>query len=77
MSTKSKTICDMCGVVKPTDYGAQKGWVSTTVTGAPTNELFKDYCPPCWKPVGRILMRSFVDGLLLEAQGVVEEKEPI
>lgn len=72
MSTTSETTCDLCGVVKPDDYKRYIGWAYIRIAGA---EEAKDYCPTCWRPVGKILLRSFVDSIMLEAMGVKEEEE--
>lgn len=72
MSTTSRTVCDMCGALKPDDYKLNKGWMYVSMSGEIGH---KDYCPPCWRPVDRILLRSFVDGLMLQAVGVTVEEE--
>lgn len=69
MSETRKTICDICGMIKPKEYNGTKGWVFVLTYG---EEGSKDFCPPCWAPVNRIMLRSFVDGIMMEAQGITE-----
>jgi hypothetical protein len=71
VSTTRKTTCDLCGIPKPEDYKLQKGWAYVTVDGSAGQS--RDFCKTCWVPVERILLRSFVDGLMLEAQGIKED----
>lgn len=73
MSTHSRTICDLCGLEQSTDYSKQKGWAYARVTGP--NEKSRDFCPDCWRPVEKILLRNFVDGLMMQVQGVKEDTE--
>lgn len=73
MSSAKRTTCDLCGIHKPDDYNKSKGWVFVMIDGEAGKNL--DFCPPCWSPVNRIMLRSFVDGLMMEAQGFEEIDE--
>lgn len=66
MGERRKTFCDLCGMTRPENYTQAKGWVYVLING---EDGHKDFCPPCWSPVQRIMSRSFIDGLMMEALG--------